>query len=335
MATTTQTQVLSLHQKPSRASSTASSLPPYEAGSYQLRALSATSSHSSSSSPPKYYDDAPHHHHVDVYSLSSSPQPPYFHCTKAFQVEAQGRPLIALPTPPRPIPIRIYNVDVASGTVADLAYESIRPLRCSGNSILIRAGDVNNNNINNNNLVCRTTYRWGPGRPPKIELVTGHGEEGEEEEEEEIQVVNKGLATRAQVFRTQHLGTFEWRYAGRGERKKAAAAGGGGGGGADDSLLVLDRIVMVASEGGLGQQEERRVPVARFVRNEEVRTRGTKATTAGNGGRLMVDLREWEGVKGEMERVEVLVVASCLVMLKKEVDRRRMQQAIATVSLIG
>ncbi|KAL6891340.1 hypothetical protein HDV57DRAFT_513762 [Trichoderma longibrachiatum] len=308
MATTTQTQSLFLRQKPSQASpsTTTPSLPPYEAGSYELRALSTTSSHSSSS-PPNY--DTPYHL-PDAYGSSSSQ--PSFHCTKAFQIESQGHPLIALPTPPRPVSIPIYNVDVTSGQVTSLAYESIRLLRCSGNSILVRAGD------SEDNPVCRTTYRWGPGRPPRIQL-TGTVSSYHEEE---FEVVNKGLATRAQVFRT-HLGTFSWRYAGRGERRAAGA----------NSLLVLDRIFMVALEGG--GQEERRIPVARFVRNESVRTRGTKATTAGNGGRLMMDLREWEGTKGEEVEVEVLVVASCLVMLKKEVDRRRMQQAIATVSLVA
>jgi hypothetical protein len=137
--------------------------------------------------------------------------------------------------------------------------------------------------------------------------------------EEQFEVVNKGFATRTQVFRT-HLGTFQWRYAGREERKAAGA----------DNLLVLDRITKVALEGG--RQEERRTPVARLVRNAEVRSKGTRVTTAGNGGRLMMNLREWEGTKGEVEQMEVLVVASCLVMLKKEIDRRRMHQAIATTS---
>ncbi|KAK1250941.1 hypothetical protein MKX07_005496 [Trichoderma sp. CBMAI-0711] len=306
MATTTQTQVLFHNQKSSRASSsslTSPSLPPYEAGSYELRALSTTSSRSSSSPPT--YDTT--YHHLDAYG---SPSQPSFHCTKAFQIESQGHPLIALPIPPRPVSIPIYNVDLASGQVTHLAYESIRLNRCSGNSILVRAGD------SEENPVCTTTYRWGPGRPPKLQLT------GALSHDEEFEVVNKGLTTRAQVLRT-HLGTFSWRYAGKSERKAAGA----------NSLLVLDRIVMVALEGG--GQEERRIPVARFVRNEEVRTKGTKATTAGNGGRLMVDLREWEGTKGEGEQMEVLVLASCLVMLKKEVDRRRMQQAIATASLVA
>ncbi|KAM0257836.1 hypothetical protein ACHAQJ_004140 [Trichoderma viride] len=300
----TQTEVFLLNPKSSRTSTSSSSLlPAYEPGSYiELRNLSTTSSRSSSS-PPEYDDSC----HVDAQGSSSSSSRPTFHCSKAFQIEARGHPLIAFPHSPRRVPIPIYNVDLSTGTITDLAYESIRPVRRSGNSILIRAGDSENDPI------CRTTYRFGPGRPPKLELC------GLMAYEEEFEVAGKGFTTRAQVFRT-HLGTFQWRYAGR-EERKAAGAG---------NLMVLDRITMVALEGG--KQEEKKTPVARLVRNAEVRSQGTRATTAGNGGRLMVDLREWEGTKGEVEQMEVLVVASCLVMLKKEIDRRRMQQAIATTS---
>lgn len=295
----TQTEVLLFNRKASRTST--SSLPPaYEPNSdIELGALSTTSSRSSSS-PPQYDSSSSY----EAHGSSSSSSGPAFHCTKALQVEARGHPLVAFPSYPRQVPIAIYNVDSSSGAVTHLAYQSIRPVRRSGNSLLIRAGD------SEDDPVCRTTYQFGPGRPPKMELagVAAHGEA--------FEVVNKGLTTRAQVLRT-HLGTFQWRYAGREERRAAGA----------NNLLVLDRIVTVALEGG--KQEERRIPVARLVRSEELRSEGTKATTAGNGGRLMMDLREWEGAKGEAEQMEVLVVASCLVMLKKEVDRRRMHQMIA------
>ncbi|KAL7795189.1 hypothetical protein V8C37DRAFT_46719 [Trichoderma ceciliae] len=304
-ATQTETEAFLVNRKSSKASTPASSLPPaYESDSYvELGNLSTTSSRSSSSLPQ--YDTA---YHLDAWGSSASSSQPIFNCTKAFQIEARGHPLIALPVPPRPIPTLIYNVDLLSNTTTDLAYESIRPIRCSGNSLLIRAGDLETD------AICQTTYRFGPGRPPKMQLT------GPMALDEEFEVVNKGLTTRAQVFRT-HLGTFQWRYAGREERKAAGA----------DNLMILDRVTMVALEGG--GQEERRAPVARLVRNAEVRTQGTRVTTAGNGGQLMMDLREWEGGKGEVEQMEVLVVASCLVMLKKEIDRRRLHQAIAITSI--
>jgi hypothetical protein len=300
---TTQTQILLRSRKPSQTSTSLSSLPPaYEPGDYiELDNLSTTSSRSSSS-PPQYDD-----YHLSAQGSSSSSSRPTFHCTKAFQIEARGHPLLAFPHSPRRTPIPIYNVDLSTGIPTDLAFQSLRPTRGSGNSNLIRAGDSENDPI------CRTTYRFGPGKPPKLELC------GYMAYEEEFEVVNKGFTTRAQVFRT-HLGTFQWRYAGREERKAAGA----------DNLMVLDRIVKVALEGG--KQEEKRIPVARLVRNAEVRSKETRITTAGNGGRLMMNLMEWEGTKGDAEQMEVLAVASCLVMLKKEVDRRRMHQAIAMSS---
>ncbi len=139
----------------------------------------------------------------------------------------------------------------------------------------------------------------------------------------------RGLLTRAQTFRTR-LGVFEWRYAGRQERKAAEA----------NSLLVLDRVVRVFSarnsgDAGEADEEERR-PVAWLVRNGEVRSPGSSASSAGNGGRLLVDLSLWvgEGRETECKMVEVLVVTTVLCMLKKEVDRRRTQQ-IAMMSSGG
>ncbi|KAL7923046.1 hypothetical protein ACQKWADRAFT_291072 [Trichoderma austrokoningii] len=296
----TQTTVFLHSRKPSQTSS----LPPaYEPGEYiPLDNLSIASSRSSSS-PPQYNDN----YHLNTQGSSSSSPQSTFHCTKAFQIEARGHPLLAFPHSPRRTPIAIYNVDLSAGTTTDLAYQSLRPSRGSGNSNLIRASD------SENDPVCQTTYRFGPGKPPKLELC------GLMAYEEAFEVVNKGFTTRAQRFRT-HLGTFQWRYAGREERRAAGA----------DNLLVLDRMVRVALEGG--KQDERGIPVARLVRNAQVRSKETSFTTAGNGGRLMLDLAEWEGTKGDAEQVEVLVVASCLVMLKKEVDRRRMHQAIAMTS---
>jgi hypothetical protein len=137
--------------------------------------------------------------------------------------------------------------------------------------------------------------------------------------EEEFEVLGRGCTTRAQTIRT-HLGTFVWRYASRAERCAQGA----------DSLLVLDKVTAVAIDEGSGRtrQEERRRRVAQLVRNDELRSQHTSPRTAGNGGRLMIDAREWVGEKGAVEQLEAFVVASCLVMLKKEVDRRRAFQAM-------
>lgn len=174
-----------------------------------------------------------------------------------------------------------------------------------------------------------------------------------------------GLLTRAVGFRTRRLGTFRWRYAGRKERHAfaaaaaAAAAGEGGLGGLHEagvgevaSLLVLERVVRVATDlsgssssasgskgkGGKGSgEEEVCTVVAQFVRGEGCRTPGSGASAAGNGGRLVMDLGVWEAgdVKVEREMAVLMVVTTCLVMLKREVDRRRAQQIAIMAGAAG
>ncbi|KAK2600106.1 hypothetical protein QQS21_005192 [Conoideocrella luteorostrata] len=221
--------------------------------------------------------------------------------THAYQIETAGHPLIALPFAPRADPIGIFNV-LPTGDLGPLVFQSLRQSRSCGNSVLIRADDDFAEQP-----LCATTYRFGPGRPPRMQLLN------EVAYDEEFEVTSKAVHRRAQNIRT-HLGTFQWRYASKQERKAAGA----------NSLLVLDRITTVALAGG--KQEERRRRVAQLVRSEELRTKGTRGSTAGNGGRLVVDLREWADRKGEVRQMEVLVVSSCVVMLKKEIDRRRAVQ---------
>lgn len=62
--------------------------------------------------------------------------------------------------------------------------------------------------------------------------------------------------------------------------------------------------------------------IAALIRNEETRTPGTTYLSAGNGGELLLgpDVNDKDGLG------EDLVVATCLLMLKKEIDRRRMVQ---------
>ena len=72
------------------------------------------------------------------------------------------------------------------------------------------------------------------------------------------------------------------------------------------TLLVCEK-----RDGGVKEM------VAQLARDENVdREMGIKKTEAGRGGRLEFMGKE-DGVR------EVLIVMSCLVMLKKEIDRRR------------
>lgn len=310
MTTTTQTEVFDIKQE-LRDDSIAP--PPYADGE-TIELHNTVTETSSNSSLPEYAE-------ASSSSLGAAGSAGTFHPTKSLQVENRGLPVIALPLPPRPHPIPVYAI-AESGAVGTQLYESIRPTRGSGSCILSRVGG---------DAVCTTTYRFGPGRPPKIRLLgltsiasaadTLRTAAAEEPlgagDDEEFEVVSRGITTRAVSIRT-HLGTFRWRYAGRSERREVGA----------DSLLVMELVTKLALEGGKTEERYRRV--AQLVRNEEFRTPGSGRSTAGNGGRLMMDLRDWMAEKkGESEQMEALVVASCICMLKKEMDRRRMHQAMA------
>jgi hypothetical protein len=95
----------------------------------------------------------------------------------------------------------------------------------------------------------------------------------------------------------------------------------------------MDQVIGVALPGGKTAEGRRRV--AQLVRSEELRTPGTTGATAGNGGRLLMNLGEWERSKPETRAMEVLVLAGCVVMLKKEVDRRRAAQFMVLAGAAG
>lgn len=143
--------------------------------------------------------------------------------------------------------------------------------------------------------VARTTYKFGPGRNPIVRI----GRD-DDLDADEFEMVGKSLLNRTVGFETRRWGKFEWRYGSRKERTQYAA----------DNLLILEKVV-----SGVG-----RVRVAQLVRNDELRTPGTKYMAAGNGGRLQMHLT---GEKGHEVIDEVVVVVTCLVMLKKEIDRLR------------
>ncbi|KAH8177969.1 hypothetical protein LIA77_03051 [Sarocladium implicatum] len=309
------------------------SLPPDYSNAVELSGMSpsSSSSHVSDEELPEY-DGAGNNFAASSSNAIVVPTAPGFHPTRSFHIETAGHPLIALPFPPKPVPIPVYALS-GTGQVEEMVYKSMRDVATHSNScVLVRADD--------NSPACVTTYRFGPGRTPKLLLlptqtpvsfpstvVTSEDVAQALKAEppssvEPIQITSDGYHTRSQTMRTS-LGTFRWRYATRTERREADA----------DSLLVLEHITSVSLADGK-KTEERRRRVAQLVRSDETRTEGSTKRTAGNGGRLDVDLGEWmrEGRKGEGDEVERLVVASCLIMLKKEVDRRRLHQAIVLMA---
>lgn len=124
-----------------------------------------------------------------------------------------------------------------------------------------------------------------------------------------IEVKSRSMVSRAQVLDTS-FGKFEWRY-GTGEEQEDCNA---------DSLLVMERVDRVPMPDG--RKSKGGIRVAQLVRNDQLRTPGTKKYSGGNGGRLMMDLRLWDDDKRVgVEDVEAFVVASCMLMLKREADR--------------
>ncbi|KAK3343771.1 hypothetical protein B0T25DRAFT_306874 [Lasiosphaeria hispida] len=280
---------------------------------------------------------------LDTDSILSGP-PPYtesttFTPTTHLQIETAGKAALSFPLPLRPDPIPIFLLSTTTpgssppGPGPGPTYTSLRPTRRSGSCFLVPGAPGPSSDHPHVVPLSTTRYRFGPGRHPHIRLFAPggaaptpnpfldhddadhHSGDVDLSTWDAFDVLPSGLLTRAVHFRTR-LGTFEWRYASRKERKAAGA----------DSLLVLDRVVKIARARDRGEvkDEEVRTPVAQLVRNGEFRSEGSRASSAGNGGRLLVDWRG--GEKGEGEMVLVLAVTTVLVMLKREVDRRRAQQ---------
>lgn len=110
---------------------------------------------------------------------------------------------------------------------------------------------------------------------------------------EEVKLKRKALMTRSCVFEFRDK-EYEWRY---GRAKEGAKMNG-------HTLLVCEK-----RDGGVKER------VAQLVRDEGVnREMGVTKTETGRGGRL--------DFMGESEEEE-LILMSCLIMLKKEIDRRR------------
>ncbi|OHE91006.1 hypothetical protein CORC01_13687 [Colletotrichum orchidophilum] len=334
-----------LHPVPS-----SSALPTYSSAmGIELTEISPSTSSSSSLAPPAYAQATtivPRDSESAPDGEFSEPAPSedaLFTPTVHFQMETNGKQWLSLPIGTRPDPIAVYRVEAGCWSAESVpAYVSLRFSRNDGSCHLVRGEDASQT------PVCTTLYRFGPGKPPVFRPSTsltplrapapastsssfsspssstlvsrreeeGGGSGGEPEKGANLQIVSKSLTSRTQVLKTP-LGTFQWRYA---TRKERAAVHGA------DDLLVCELVRSVALPGGK-KTEESRMRIAQLVRGKETRTQGTGRTTAGNGGRLMVDVMRWaESKDGGREAVEVLVVASCICMLKKEVDRRRMQQ---------
>lgn len=277
------------------------------------------SSRSSTSLPP--YSDEPATQHNDGSYPSFAVATPFVP-TQKLRIDAQGHGCVRLPFAPKPDPIPVHDVTHHPDPASPL-YVSLRSERNSGTCRLVRGGGGDGDDA-----ACTTTYRFGPGKPPVIRMLADGPPAYEDEGPlgEEVVIEGVGTFTRAQVLRSR-LGTFRWRYASSKERKAQD----------QNSVILLEKLTSVSASYA-SKPEEVATEIGRFVRGDGTRTPGTNKNTAGNGGLLLLDLEEWRGEKrdaGEEEEVRALIVASCLAMLKKEVDRRRAMQTAVAVSVLG
>jgi len=219
--------------------------------------------------------------------------------SKTLHIGARGIGIFRFPLPSRELEIAITHPD------GSLAYTSTRERVRSGNAVLAspEQGDL-----------VESFYRWGPGRNPELRML-----KAPEGSDDVIVKVEGKWTSRGQTFTYSATPVvFEWRYrrekreVGTGEGKKAKKA----------TVLVLEVV-------GKGKGDVKRV--AELIRDEEKRTPGTKSCTAGNGGELQID----ELAARRLGIPEELIVSSSIMMLKKEIDRRRTIQIMVIASAVS
>lgn len=252
------------------------------------------------SEPPPEYKEA-----IGSHYPSSSSSSDGFIATSELQVQAIGYDANQALTGRTLENISVYRVE--SG---DAEYISIRLKKNSNSCALVRTSDQRQTPL------ISTIYRIGPGRPPRMRILSYNAGVSVEEainnenvHGELIEVKSRSWVSREQVLDTS-FGRFVWRYGTRDEHAACNA----------DSLLVMERMDRVSIPSGGKSKKGTRV--AQFIRNDQFRTPGSKKQSGGNGGRLMIDLRIWDnGENASAHHVEAFVVASCILMLKREADR--------------
>ncbi|CAG8282878.1 unnamed protein product [Penicillium olsonii] len=152
------------------------------------------------------------------------------------------------------------------------------------------SGNAVLSHLQRGNLI-RTEYFFGPNRDPVLQLLQA--------ESADVTVSGK-WTSRTMQFTMPGGERFEWEYA-----KEKRADG-------QKVRLIVFRAV----------EAEKTQRIAQLVRGADSRTPGTSKCSAGNGGELQID----EAALQYHELDEAVIVATCLVMLKREMDRRRMLQ---------
>lgn len=177
-----------------------------------------------------------------------------------------------------------------------IAYISRRESRRSGNAILSDP-DVGD--------LIQSEYFFGPGRDPIISIL----EAGRKSESSSTKISSKWFS-RTTTFFTPDGHELEWSYGKR-----------------IDSHNQRENVITLRLKSS-GSEKHGKI-LSQLVRNDQTRTPGSSKSRAGNGGQLLIDENASKFVE------EPLIVATCLLMLKKEIDRRRTVQIAMMSAMIS
>ncbi|RAO73435.1 uncharacterized protein BHQ10_009447 [Talaromyces amestolkiae] len=194
-----------------------------------------------------------------------------------------------------PSPYKELEIPIYNSN-GSIAYISRRESRHSGNAIL---SDPEVGDL------IHSEYFFGPGRDPIISIL----ETGGKSEPSRTKISSKWFS-RTTTFLTPDGHELEWSYGKR-----------------IDSHNQSENLIILRLKSS--SLEKHGKILSQLVRSDQTRTPGSSKSRAGNGGQLLID----ESASKFVE--EPLIVATCLLMLKKEIDRRRTVQIAMMSAMIG
>lgn len=220
---------------------------------------------------------------------------------RSLHIDARGIGPFRMPIP-IPVPDLQMEIPVFDRTNEDrLAYVSRRSKLHSGDAILSDA-------LTGKELVA-TKYFFGPGKDPILHVSPGEtcGENKDIAAGYKVQLSSKWTSrtmsfTMSACHKTPES-RYQWAYGKRRDPDTGTRA----------NLITLCQQPENSTDSG-GKI------IAEFARSTVTRSAGSSRATAGNGGLLVIDRDAGEYLDEEV------VVATCLVMLKRETDRRRVFQ---------
>lgn len=216
---------------------------------------------------------------------------------RALLVNSHGIKWIRLPKPSSQLEIEITHAHDDS-----LAYKSVRPKRNSDDATLGSA---------EGKPLVQNSYSPVPGKPAKIAAVDQLA--SAPCENNSFLKISQKITTRTIKMTDQRSGmVFTWRYL----KTKSAGAEG-----------KTDKNLVLTVQGGNAGPAPR--IIAQLLRDDKNRTPGTKRRDAGAGGRLEFD------ELADALMPEPLIVATCLMMLREEIQRRRVGQFMVLAAASG